>query len=541
MDNCLLSDSRNLPLWYVKVLSFFPSFRTYNNFYNNSNYNLYQLITPKYGFYSLKNIYDIFNYHSFLKTQNIKLVKYEFNIITIFEYNKKTSIFEVVKLLDNTLTLDEDLQLLIDSLISNNPKIIVTEQILIGILYALKIEKLYYPNLQDKLNDIDSNKFLKNYKQSTNYDFIYHAFEDLMFKYGIHEKPVRNKNLYKIEFNLPDTVLLSNLVGGDNSLLQDFKNGKVKSNKKEIMYNSIILCILFSRFCKNTNFNKKPFSLEFIIKIYLEEFDNKMKEDIIMMIKILEIEKLIFKENSEYQVSANFEDLVHKFFLNSSYWWSINVDKSEKVIEVTTNIKNMNDIIQDLYDNLEEDNVINVLCHSGCDKTFIEEVSKYDKSLLFIYTLSSLYSSNNYTYSTFSTSTDIKYFKDIKLNYDVSLKLYMDGPKPKVDIGCYTDLNLTSIFSNIGIINNFNPSETIVMNYNINRLKFKIMDLIKLDISHYFIYLKDAISNNYLLYTLDPNFKLLCHLHGCNFIYENIKNGKRYLKMFTENNSDFSL
>ena len=540
MDNCLLSDSRNLPLWYVKVLSFFPSFRTYNNFYNNSNYNLYQLITPKYGFYSLKNIYDIFNYHSFLKTQNIKLVKYEFNIITIFEYNNKTSIFEVIKLLDNTLNLDEDLQILIDSLISNNPKIIVTEQILIGILYALKIEKLYYPNLQNKLNDIDVNKFLKNYKNSTNYDFIYHAFEDLMFKYGIHEKPTRDKNLYKIEFNLPDTILLSNLVGG-SLLVQEFKNGKVKSNKKEIMYNSIILCILFSRFCKKTNFNKKPFSLEFIIKIYLEEFDNKMKDDIIMMIKVLEIKKIIFKENGEYMVSANFEDMVHKFFINSSYWWSINIDKEENVIEVTPDINSINNMIHDVFDDLENDNTINVLCHSGCDKSFIEQVAKYEKSLLFIYTLSGLYCSNNYTYSTFQTGTNINFFKDIELKFDVSLKLYMDGPKPKINIGSYTDLNLTSIFSNIGIIKNFNPSETIVMNYNINRLKFKIIDLIKLDISHYLIYLKDAIYNNYLLYTLDPNFKLLCHLYGCNFIYENIKNGKRYLKMFTKNSSDFSL
>ena len=117
----------------------------------------------------------------------------------------------------------------------------------------------------------------------------------------------------------------------------------------------------------------------------------------------------------------------------------------------------------------------------------------------------------------------------------------MDGPKAKIDIGSYSDLNLTPIFSNIGIINNFNPSETIVMNYNINRLKFKVIDLLKLDLSHYLVYLKDAKLNNYLLYTLDPNFKLLCHLYGCNFIYENIKNGKRYLKMFLENSSDFSL
>ena len=540
MDNCLLSDSRNLPLWYVKVLSFFPSFRTYNNFYNDTNYNLYQVITPKYGFYSLKSIYDIFNYHSSLKTQNIKLVKYEFNIITIFEYNKKTSIFEVVKLLDNTLNLDEDIQILIDSLISNSPKIIVTEQLLIGILYALKIDKLYYPNLSKKLIDKDDNKFLKNYKDSNNYDFIYHAFEDLMYKYGLHNKPVRKKNLYKIEFNLPDSILLANLVGG-NLLMQEFKNGKVKSNKNQVMYNSIILCILFSRYCKKTNYNKNPFSLEFIIKIYLQDFDNKMKDDIIMMIKVLEIENIIYKEDGDYKISANFEDLVHKFFINSSYWWSINTDKAEKVIEITPDINNMNNIIHDVFDDLENDNSINVLCHSGCDKSFIEQVAKYEKSLLFIYTLSGLYSSNDYSYSTFKTGTDIKYFKNIDLLYDVPLKLYMDGPKAKIDIGSYTNLNLTSIFSNIGIINNFNPSETIVMNYNINRLKFKIIDLLKLDLSHYLIYLKDAKLNNYLLYTLDPNFKLLCHLHGCNFIYENIKNGKRYLKMFLENSSDFSL
>ena len=540
MDNCLLSDSRNLPLWYVKVLSFFPSFRTYNNFYNDKNYNLYQLISPKYGFYSLKSIYDIFNYHSFLKTQNIKLVKYEFNIITIFEYNKKTSIFEVVKLLDNTLNLDEDIQILIDSLISNSPKIIVTEQLLIGILYALKIDKLYYPNLSKKLIDIDVNKFLKNYKASTNYDFIYHAYEDLMYKYGLHNKPIRNKNLYKIEFNLPDSILLANLVGG-NLLIQEFKNGKVKSNKKQVMYNSIILCILFSRYCKKTNYNKNPFSLEFIIKIYLQEFDNKMKDDIIMMIKVLEVENIIYKENGDFKISANFEDLVHKFFINSSYWWSINTDKAENVIEVTSDINNMNNIIHDVFDDLENDNSINVLCHSGCDKSFIEQAAKYKKSLLFIYTLSGLYSSNDYSYSTFKTGTDIKYFKNINLLYDVPLKLYMDGPKAKIDIGSYSDLNLTSIFSNIGIINNFNPSETIVMNYNINRLKFKIIDLLKLDLSHYLVYLKDAKLNNYLLYTLDPNFKLLCHLYGCNFIYENIKNGKRYLKMFLENSSDFSL
>lgn len=540
MDNCLLSDSRNLPLWYVKVLSFFPSFRTYNNFYNDKNYNLYQLISPKYGFYSLKSIYDIFNYHSSLKIQNIKLVKYEFNIITIFEYNKKTSIFEVVKLLDNTLNLDEDIQILIDSLISNSPKIIVTEQLLIGILYALKIDKLYYPNLSKKLIDIDVNKFLKNYKSSTNYDFIYHAYEDLMYKYGLHNKPIRNKNLYKIEFNLPDSILLANLVGG-NLLIQEFKNGKVKSNKKQVMYNSIILCILFSRYCKKTNYNKNPFSLEFIIKIYLQEFDNKMKDDIIMMIKVLEVENIIYKENGDFKISANFEDLVHKFFINSSYWWSINTDKAEKVIEITSDINNMNNIIHDVFDDLENDNSINILCHSGCDKSFIEQVAKYKKSLLFIYTLSGLYSSNDYSYSTFKTGTDIKYFKNISLLYDVPLKLYMDGPKAKIDIGSYSDLNLTSIFSNIGIINNFNPSETIVMNYNINRLKFKIIDLLKLDLSHYLVYLKDAKLNNYLLYTLDPNFKLLCHLYGCNFIYENVKNGKRYLKMFLENSSDFSL
>jgi hypothetical protein len=540
MDNCLLSDSKNLPLWYVKVLSFFPSFRTYNNFYNNTDYELYQLISPKYGIYSLKSIYDIFNYHPILNTQNIKIVKYELNIITIFEYNKKTSNFDVVKNLDNSIKLDEDLKLLIDTLISNEPKIILTEQLIIGILYALKIDKLFYPNLYERLSGININLCLKDYKSSPNYDFIYHAFEDLLFKYGIHEKKERKRNQYKIEFNLPDSIILSNLIGGDKSILE-FKNGKVKSSKNDIMYNTIILCILFSRYSKKSNFNKNPFSVEYVIKIFLDEFDINMREDLIMMIKILELEKVLYKQGNEFIITANYEDRVHKLFINSSYWWSINPDKSNNVILINNDNKNLCKLIYDIFDSLEDDNIIKILCYSGCDKSFIEEVSKFDKSLLFIHTLAGMFSSYHYNYSNFVASSDIKNFKTIELKYDIPIKLYMNNTKPQIDLGSYNNLNLTSIFSNHTIINRFNPSQTLMMDYNINKLKFKIIDLLKIDIAHYLLFIKDALVNKYVLYTADPNLKLLAHLYGSNFIYEKISNGKRYLELYTKVSSDFSL
>ncbi len=541
MDNCLLSDSKNLPLWYVKILSYFPNFRTYNNFYNDSTYNLYQLIRPKYGFYSLRSIYDIFSYHPILNTQAIKVIKYEFNIITIFEYNSKTGIFDVIKTLDNSVKLDEDLINLINTIFTNDPKIILSEQLLIGLLYALKISELYYPNLYDKLLDVNINLCLKKYKTSQNYDFIYHAFQELLFKYKISEETVRKKkNEYLVQFNLPESIILSNLVGG-NLTIQEFKNGKVKSNKNEITYNSIILCILISRYCKKSNFNRKPFDIEFIIKIFLDEFDSFMKEDIIMMIKILEIEKVLFKENDKFYITSNFEDKVHKFFINSSFWWSINVDKSFKQQFISTDNSQNAKFIFDEFSSLENDDSVKILCHSGCDKTFIEEASKLKESLIFIQSLSSVFSSNNYSYSNYLVATDVKYLKDVNLLYDIPIKIYLNNNKPSIDIGPYKNLILTSIFSNQTIVNKYNPSENLILDYNVTKLKFKLIELLKIDLAHYLIYIKDCKINNYLLYTSDINLKLLCHLYGSNFVFERVKNGKRLFELYESKSSDFKL
>ena len=71
MDNCLLSDTKFLPNWYIKVLSYFPDYRTYNNFFNDKEFGLYKMIKPKYGIFSLKNVYDLLKIHPTLNNQDM--------------------------------------------------------------------------------------------------------------------------------------------------------------------------------------------------------------------------------------------------------------------------------------------------------------------------------------------------------------------------------------------------------------------------------------------------------------------------------------
>ena len=134
MDNCLLSDTKILPNWYVKILSYFPDFRTYNNFFNDKNFNLYKMIKPKFATYSLNNIYDIFKLHPSYNNKDIVLVKYENELITLFEYSPSTKIFQSKKVIENNLTLDYDFVNIVESVLSNDPKIILTEELFIGIL-----------------------------------------------------------------------------------------------------------------------------------------------------------------------------------------------------------------------------------------------------------------------------------------------------------------------------------------------------------------------------------------------------------------------
>ena len=44
-----------------------------------------------------------------------------------------------------------------------------------------------------------------------------------------------------------------------------------------------------------------------------------------------------------------------------------------------------------------------------------------------------------------------------------------------------------------------------------------------------------------VVYSSDPNMRLLTHLYGGNLIYERISNGKRYLELYNSTSSSYSL
>ena len=106
MDNCLLHDNKILPNWYIKVLSYFPSHRTYNNFFNDKDFGLYKMIKPNYGIYSLKNVYDLLKIHPTLNNQDIIVLKHDKDYLTLFEYTPDTSKFLVQKIISNETSID---------------------------------------------------------------------------------------------------------------------------------------------------------------------------------------------------------------------------------------------------------------------------------------------------------------------------------------------------------------------------------------------------------------------------------------------------
>ena len=76
---------------------------------------------------------------------------------------------------------------------------------------------------------------------------------------------------------------------------------------------------------------------------------------------------------------------------------------------------------------------------------------------------------------------------------------------------------------------------------NLIKMRFTMIQLIKLDIAQYLLFIKDSIQNKNVIYTSDPNMRLLAHLYGINLIYEKISNGKRYLELYNSISSDYDI
>jgi len=537
MDNCLLNDTKFIPNWYIKVLSYFPEYRTYNNFFNNKEFGLYKMIKPRYGIYSLKNVYDLLKIHPTLNKQDIIVLKHDSEILTLFEYTPETQKFLVQKIIKNELSVDYDFINLVDAIISNDPKIILHEELFIGILYALKIKHLMIPELRSKLDGIKYDECLKFYKTSKNYNFIYNALYDLLHTHGATESEKLKRNEYKINFNVPNNILISNLSGG--LTLDNFKNGTTTASKKDIIYHTIILCIIIGRFCKQTGLRKKILDIEYVIDQYLTTLNVSLRNDILIMIKLLEHDRILYKRNEKFYIIPNYEQSIYTFFVNSSYWWSLNPELN---IYYKVTYEGMNNLANEIFKkfkSLKKNNFVNISCHSGCDNTFIEKCTKLQNSLLFIETLPQLFSSNEN--SNIAINTKGLPYNNVSINFGMEINLYTLDGSVYVDINDNKKLILTPIFSKETIIDKYDGDNVLVMEYNLLKIRYSMIDLMKLDIAQYLFFIKDALKNDNVIYSSDPNMRLLSHLFGTNLIYERITKGSRYLEIYNKSSSNYSL
>ena len=534
MDNCLLSDTKFLPNWYIKVLSYFPDYRTYNNFFNDKEFGLYKMIKPKYGIFSLKNVYDLLKIHPTLNNQDIIILKHDKDILTLFEYTPTSKIFTVQKIISNDVTIDYDFVNLVDAIISNEPKVILSEELFIGILYALKINQLKIPNLQPRLDVINHKECLKFYTTSKNYNFIYNALDSLIHSYGASKS---NRNEYKISFNVPNDILISNITGGTN--LDVFKNGTTTAPKKDIIYHIIILSVIIGRFCKQTAFKEKTLTIEYVLDQYLNTLNIALRNDILIMIKLFEHNNILHKRDNIYYITPNYEESVYTFFINSSYWWTLKNDFKQYFKVSYNDIDHIANSLYKNYKSLSKNNFINVSCHSGCDNTFIEKCTKIENSLLFIETLPNLFSSIEY--DNVALNSKGLPFNDISLDFGLNIKLYTLDGSVYVDLNDNKKLVLTPMFSKETIIDKYNKDDNVIlMEYNLLKMRFQMIDLMKLDIAQYLLFIKDSIQNKNVVYSSDPNMRLLSHLYGTNLIYERISKGNRYLELYNSTSSNYS-
>ena len=97
------------------------------------------------------------------------------------------------------------------------------------------------------------------------------------------------------------------------------------------------------------------------------------------------------------------------------------------------------------------------------------------------------------------------------------------------------------MFSKETIIDKYNKDDNVIlMEYNLLKMRFQMIDLMKLDIAQYLLFIKDSIQNKNVVYSSDPNMRLLSHLYGTNFIYERISKGNQYLELYNSTSSNYS-
>tara|TARA_B100000886_G_C20424964_1_gene493482 strand:- start:2309 stop:3952 length:1644 start_codon:yes stop_codon:yes gene_type:complete len=537
MDNHLFSNTKILPFWYIKIGIFSKELLTYNNFFNNSDYKIYKLINPDYGFYTLLKPSDIFLIHKdLIFFDNLLIVEFDLKSINI--YRAKNNEFNLIKKLTVYYDINNiDFHNFIKNILQDDSRVILSEKMITGIIRYLESGDLNFSFLNKYFSNIDPKKVLRKYKKINNYNYLLQTLNDLVKKY----------NDPKLKVN---KILSSDTQKPNNIKLNDFIEGKIQSNKKEVTYNTLLLSILIGRFGKLTELNKTPMLIEAVLDAYIHSLDYELRQDMNMMIKLFEAEKLIKSdERNRFYVNANYESELYQFFTKHKFWWNIKRRK-KGIIDVTNDINKMSFIISNFYKKLQktiksinkyvvasktskkQKKIIPICCYSGCDNTFIDK----NGYLLFVRTLSWIYSSHFYKTATNKFKNIKNFYRDISIDMsDLKIDLIFDqNDEHKIRFNNNEEFILGEIYSYFSIIQNYNNYDDFNINYNLYDVRLSFLNHMKVDLSQYILFALDCKINKYVMWTDDIYMKLIGFLYGNDMIFESIFDGNRILEMYSD-------
>lgn len=535
MDNHYLSNTNNLPKWYLDISEYSREIDTYNNYFNNQNFKLCKVLNPDFGFYSILKASDIFKIHpELLLIDSLLIAEYDSNKLKI--YNKYKDDIKLIKTFDIISTYN-DLNLinLVYEVLSNKSNMVLSEKFITGLFRLMYKNKLKYPFLQTLLSNINPKKVLRNYKEYGNYDFLYDILTKLIKKN--YSKSLKENIKFQKDY--------------DKDKVKKFTKKASLSNpsKNEFIFHLIILSVLLGRYGKQTNIIPIPLPIELILDTYIKKAI-QFQDQFYLFVDLLKKENIIrINKHKRFYLSIDYEAQILRLF--SKYWFDIS-KKPVSNIEVYDDVKNVTSKIYDTFSSISKmieskipavkkkkkpKSMVLIQGHSGCDNIYANS----DTNLLFIKSLSWIYCSSFYKIANHIHKNVTEFYKNISVNNGIKVELIKEEEEKYALKINDSHTFLAPIYSNISVIEKYIDYDNYRINHNDINLKMSLFEHMMVDISSYLLFAKDCKINDYAIWTSDPYMKLFAFFFGCNLIFENIIDGARILELYNSCKSFYDI
>ena len=156
--------------------------------------------------------------------------------------------------------------------------------------------------------------------------------------------------------------------------------------------------------------------------------------------------------------------------------------------------------------------------------------------MLFVRTLSWIYSSHFYKTATNKFKNIKNFYRDISIDMsDLKIDLIFDqNDEHKIRFNNNEEFILGEIYSYFSIIQNYNNYDDFNINYNLYDVRLSFLNHMKVDLSQYILFALDCKINKYVMWTDDIYMKLIGFLYGNDMIFESIFDGNRILEMYSD-------